>query len=115
MVDTTPNRGLNKPPKGFFARPKLGGLIRSNLETLDATSGVVVENVTASGDGTATVFTFSHSLGAVPSGVALQPTSADAAGDHYRSNVTDTSVEVTFAAAPASGTDNIVFELALIE
>lgn len=65
---------------------------------------------TISGDGASTVFTFPHNLSFTPSNVRLTPQSSEAAAAHYVSNVTDTSVEVTFSAAPADGTDNVVFD-----
>lgn len=89
--------------------------MRENMEMLDETSGAVVETATASGDGATTVFALGHSMDTVPSGAVLQPTSAAAAADHYRSGLTETAVEVTFATAPAAGTDNIGFELVLFE
>lgn len=63
-----------------------------------------------SGDGSATIFTIPHNLGSAIKRAFLQPRSADAAGDAWVSNLTDTDIEVTFAAAPASGTDNVVLD-----
>lgn len=65
----------------------------------------------ASGDGSTVTFTFSHSLGATPTVAHVTPTSAAAAGDHYVSAKSSTSIEVTFASAPASGTDNVTFDI----
>lgn len=84
------------------------------LQVLDLaavrTSDVEAGSATFSGDGTATVFTITHNLGAVPAWPGVVARSADAAADKWVSNVTSTGIEVTFAAAPASGTDNIVLD-----
>lgn len=70
---------------------------------------------TASGDGTKTAFTLAHSLGAAPSAVSVQATSADAAAGFYVSAKNANNVEVTFSSAPPSGTDNLAFDLVLVE
>lgn len=70
---------------------------------------------TASGDGAATTFTVTHTLGQAPSTVHIQPTSADAAGDFHVSNKdsggTGDTIELTYAAAPASGSDNLTWDI----
>lgn len=66
---------------------------------------------TQSGDGSAVTFTIPHSLGSTPSVVSVQPASADAAGDFYVSAKTSADVEVTYLSAPASGTDNLSWEV----
>jgi hypothetical protein len=63
---------------------------------------------TFSGDGTATTFSINHTLGVAPSRAFIQAHSGDASGDSWVSNMTASVIEITFAAAPASGTDNIV-------
>lgn len=86
-----------------------------NATDTDTQPNAHADSGTASGDGTKVTFTLSHSLGVTPSAVNVQPTSADAAGDFYVSGKTSTGVDVTFAAAPASGTGNLTFDLGLIE
>lgn len=70
---------------------------------------------TASGDGTQTTFTLSHSFGQVPSTASVTATSADAAGAFYVSNKTDSAVEITYTSAPASGTDNLTYDITTTE
>lgn len=77
---------------------------------VDRLSSEETGQATFSGDGTATVFTIPHTLGEVPTRAFIQPRTAAAAGDLHVSNLTDTDIEVTFAAAPASGTDNVVLD-----
>lgn len=70
---------------------------------------------TASGDGAATTFTVTHTLGQAPSVVDVTPTSADAAGDFHVSNKdsggTGDTIELTYAAAPAAGADNLTWDI----
>lgn len=77
----------------------------------DFANHVVNDTATASGDGTATTFSLSHSLGSTPSVVSVTPTSADANGTFYVSSKTSTTIDVTYASAPASGTSNLTFDL----
>jgi len=67
--------------------------------------------VVKSGDGSQTVFQLSHGLGAVPGLAQVQERSSAAAKEFYVSNRTSSYVEITFASAPVSGTDNLVFGL----
>lgn len=69
------------------------------------------DTATASGDGSTTTFTLSHNLGSTPTAVSVQPTSADAAGDFHVSSKSSTSIDVTYASAPASGTDNLTWDI----
>lgn len=62
-----------------------------------------------------TVFTIPINQSEVPSEVSVTPASADAAGDHYVSNVTASNIEVTYASAPADGTGNVVLKWAAFE
>jgi hypothetical protein len=73
----------------------------------------VTKSVTKSGDGSQTTFTVSHDLPAAPSQVTVTPTSAAAAGGHWVSRKGDTEVDVTFTSAPASGTDNVTFDVSV--
>lgn len=59
-----------------------------------------------SGDGTTTQFDIAHGLGVAPEVVSVDAESADANGDRHIT-VDATNVSVVFAAAPASGTDNV--------
>jgi hypothetical protein len=72
--------------------------------------GYVTENsgvATFSGDAATTAFTIAHGLAATPTVVNLEAKSADAVGDKYWT-ADATNITVTFAAAPAAGTDNVV-------
>lgn len=71
------------------------------------------ETVTVSGDGSATV-TLPHDLGETPAVAHVTAASADAMGDYFRSNMTDTTVELTYASAPPSGTDNLAYDLTVV-
>lgn len=78
--------------------------------TLETASVVDSQTVTVSGDGTTTV-SLPHSLGMTPDAATVTPASADAMGDFYRSGLTDSAVELTYAAAPPSGTDNLAYDI----
>lgn len=75
------------------------------------TGSIVTENTgTFTGDGNATVYTIPHGLvgsTAIPLVAQVTAASADAAGDFYISNVTDTNIVVTYASATPAGTGNI--------
>ena len=61
---------------------------------------------TQSGDGTTTTFTIPHGLVAAPSKYEVTPLSSDAR-DKFDVSVDDTNITITYATAPASGTDNL--------
>jgi hypothetical protein len=84
--------GLNvKDPQGWFEVPH-------------GTKGVE----TQSGDGSTKTFSIPHELsGRAPSMVSVDAASEDASTDFYVSNRTGTDIEITYAAAPASGTNNL--------
>lgn len=63
---------------------------------------------TFSGDGAVTTFSVAHGLSGTPTARSVWAESADAAGDKHVSNVDGTNIDVTFATAPGSGTDNVV-------
>jgi hypothetical protein len=69
------------------------------------------EAVTASGDGTSTTFTLSHSLGAAPPAIVVEASSKAASTDFWISGGDSTQVEITYAIAPPSGTDNLSYNL----
>lgn len=76
--------------------------------TVDSVGGNAVgSTATASGDGTTTTFTLQHDLGATPASVDVTPLTEDAVADHYVTAVSATSIDLTYAAAPPSGTDNL--------
>lgn len=75
------------------------------LEALDARRSA--GTATFSGDGAATSFTIPHGLGAVPPVRDVTPESAAAGADHHIS-ADATNIVVTYAAAPAAGTNNVV-------
>jgi hypothetical protein len=75
-------------------------------------TGIISENAsteTQSGDGSTTTFTIPHGLDFTPTIRNVWPESADAAGDFYISNATASAIEITYASAPPSGTDNLTW------
>lgn len=60
------------------------------------------------GDGTTTVFHIPHGLPAAPNDYYVTPRNAVSAALHFVT-VDATNVDVTFIAAPASGTNNVTF------
>jgi len=62
---------------------------------------------TQNGNGSATAFTIAHGLAAAPGTVTVTPGHADAKGD-FHVTVDATNITVTYATAPASGTNNVV-------
>ena len=81
-----------------------------NDELKDTVTSGESESVTISGDGTKT-FALSHSLGAQPSAVVVEPSSKAASTDFWISGGDSTQVEITYAIAPPSGTDNLSYNL----
>lgn len=74
--------------------------------------GYITENSgtsTQSGDGTTTVFTIAHGLDETPTIANVWAESADANGDFYVSNKDGSNIEITYASAPASGTNNLTW------
>lgn len=67
-------------------------------------------SATKSGDGSATTFTISHGLGETPEQVDVTPTSSAASGDIHVSNKGSSDFDVTYASAPANGTDNVTLD-----
>lgn len=88
-----------------------------HIEATDTDTQPVASGETAavSGDGTATTFTLPHSLGSSPTSVSVQPMSVDGSADFYVSKKTSSAVEVTYETAPPSGTDNLTYDLILVE
>lgn len=72
------------------------------------------QTATFSGDGSQTTFTATHNTGRIPRHIDLTPTSRGAAGARYVENKTDTTFDITFVDPPASGTDNITFDVAVV-
>lgn len=64
-----------------------------------------------SGDGSTSTFTLSHSLGDTPTGAYVLPASEDASTDFWISGLSSSSVKITYAAAPPSGTDNLAYDI----
>lgn len=86
--------------------PSSGVVIRGN-------DGYVTENRgsdTQSGDGSTSVFTITHNLDETPSYASVEASSEDASTDFYISDITSSSIKITYAKAPASGTDNLSWE-----
>jgi len=64
-----------------------------------------------SGNSVLTDFSIPHGLPDIPRFVkSLVPKSVDASATHYVSSITMTDIVITFAAAPGTATDNIVFD-----
>jgi hypothetical protein len=82
---------------------------------VSSSPGVVVdEDVTASGDGSSTTFTVSHSLGVTPAYADAVPLSKAASTDFSVQSVTDTDITLKYYGAPPSGTDNLVWDIVTI-
>lgn len=64
---------------------------------------------TKSGDGSTTSFSISHAMNQTPSWADVTPSSEDASTDFYVSNITSTDIEITYAAAPANGSNNLSY------
>jgi len=80
--------------------------------TVERNIGYVTENAgtdTQSGDGTTTVFTIAHGLNETPIVANVWAESADANGDFYVSGKDGTNIEITYASAPPSGTNNLTW------
>jgi hypothetical protein len=73
-----------------------------------------LNGVTASGDGSTTTFALSHGLSTTPSVAHVTPASRAASTDFWKTNLTSSAVEIEFARAPPSGTDNLAFDLILV-
>lgn len=75
----------------------------------DSGSCMTANSGTHTADGNATVYTITHGLvpSIAPQVVHVVPESADAKGNFYISNVTSTSIEVTYGSATPAGTGNI--------
>jgi hypothetical protein len=91
------------------------------LGTIDTSSDTVDElnrnigaahyaTASASGDGTTTTFTLEHGRSTTPTVAFVMPTSSPASTDFYKSNLTSSAVEITYAAAPANG-DSLNFDI----
>lgn len=91
-------------------RPVAGTLLSEDASN-NFNVDIATDTATASGDGTATTFTLGHSLGVAPTVAHVQATSADASGAFHVSNKTTTTIDVTFASAPVTGTDNLTFDI----
>lgn len=79
--------------------------IQQDYSRIDYNSG----DATFSGDASATAFDIAHGLSSTPTVYEVQPTSSEAAKEHYVSGVDDTNITVTFASAPADASDNVTF------
>jgi len=97
------------------------GKITSNQSIDDQGTNTELNNITnyktadqgvetQSGDGSVKIFTISHSLVKAPSNAQVIPASEDASTDFYVSDKTSSNIEITYAQAPASGTDNLSWE-----
>jgi len=62
---------------------------------------------TQDGDGTMTTFTIAHGLSSAPTWANVQAGSEDASTDFWISDLTASDIEITYAAAPPSGTSNL--------
>jgi hypothetical protein len=78
-------------------------IVRRNIGYVTENSGTA----TFSGNGSQTQFTIAHGLAGTPKSWCVEAGSADAKGDKYVT-ADATNLTVTFAAAPPSGTNNVV-------
>jgi hypothetical protein len=69
--------------------------------------------VSKSGDGSTSSFTFSHSLGEKPKSVSVLASSEEASTDFWVSGRSSTDITITYARAPVSGTDNLLYDVIL--
>lgn len=83
---------------------------------VDASGGATAssEREVRDGDGSTKTFTFSHDLGSTPDSVMVMPASEDASTDFWLSEKDAASVEITYAAAPPVGSDNLVYEVTAV-
>ncbi|WP_425401266.1 hypothetical protein [Algiphilus sp.] len=65
---------------------------------------------TQSGNGAATTFNVAHGLGNTPTSVNVTPRSTAASEKFWVSSLTSTNIVLTYASAPASATDNLVWD-----
>lgn len=77
--------------------------------TTTPASAAAGDAATASGDDDTTTFTLAHSLGALPDGVVVEAASRAASTDFWISDATTTTVDVTYADPPPTGTDNLAW------
>lgn len=76
--------------------------------TVDSVGGNAVgSTASASGDAATTRFTVQHNLGTTPASVDITPLTNDTKTDFYVTNVTATSLDIVYAAAPPTGTGNL--------
>ena len=66
-----------------------------------------------SGDGSTTSFTISHTLGETPRSASVLASSEEASTDFWVSAKSDTDITITYARAPVSGTDNLLYDVIL--
>jgi len=83
-----------------------GNIVRDNIGYKTSEKGTD----TQSGDGTTSVFQISHNLAEAPSYASVEASSEDASTDFYVSGKSSSSIEITYAQAPPSGTDNLSWE-----
>lgn len=89
------------PPNAVYQR---GNTVRNDTTTiLSDASG----RATLSGTGSQTAFTIAHGLASAPSSVRVVAGSAAAAAAFFATS-DSTNITVTFTAAPASGTNNVI-------
>lgn len=106
------SNAISDPEGSNLSIDSNGVLNATDTDTQPIATGT---STTASGDGAATTFSLTHSLGVAPSQATVQPTSSAANGNFYVSDKTSSSVDITYGTAPTSGTDNLTYDLVLIE
>jgi len=85
-------------------------VLRRAIDKLDTREQA--KEVTKSGGG-GKVFTFTHDLGAVPAVAQVLPETSDAKGTFWVTSKSATDVRIQYKNAPASGTDNLTWNLYL--
>lgn len=85
-------------------------MLRVAIDKLDTREQA--KEVTRSGGG-GKQFTFTHDLGAVPTVAQVLPETSDAKGEFWVASKSATDVVIQYKNAPASGTDNLTWNLYL--
>jgi hypothetical protein len=113
--------GSNNPVRNTGGAATAGTIVRDNVNMDNEASipsdwefrsndGFPTENAgseTQSGDGSTTTFNIPHGLAEPPTQANVIAGSADAAGEFWVSAFGQSTIEITYASAPAGGTDNL--------
>lgn len=103
-ADDLANSGSGAAPAG--AVPVADGTGNTTWEIRS-----MADKDTVSGDDATTIFVLNHSLGSIPGGVYVQPTSAAAMSDFRVTARTATTVEITYHSPPPTGAGNLSYDI----